>query len=87
MGDSKYEPTIGDLLSDSMMVAALQRSRTTSEDVRTMLREAYERVANAKAEAGERTTSHYSAREDIEVGAPCRLSFQRKPTRYRAGSE
>jgi hypothetical protein len=43
----KHEPTVEELLDDPVMVTMLQHSRTTADDVRTMLHDARVRVAKA----------------------------------------
>ena len=49
MGITKREATLDELLSDPLMATVLQHARTTSDDVRAMMRDARERLATAKA--------------------------------------
>ena len=48
MGIAKREPTIGELLADPMMGAVLQHSRTTADDLLTMMIEARDRLARSR---------------------------------------
>jgi len=51
MGIAKCEPKLDDLLSDPMMATVLQHARTTADDVRSIMRDARERMASAKGNA------------------------------------
>lgn len=55
MGTTRREATIEELLSDPMMLLVFDHSRTTADDVRSLMRVARERLTKTRtAETGER---------------------------------
>jgi hypothetical protein len=49
MGVTKPEPTVEELLSDPMMVPVLHYARTTADDVRSLMRDARERLEKLRS--------------------------------------
>ena len=47
MGTNKREATLEELLSDPVMATLLEHATQTTDDMRTMMRDARERVARA----------------------------------------